>query len=337
MVNRSRYGREFRTAVTTQVAALRDEGRRRTVSAVADQTDRYQRDHLDPHTSPARPLNRVNVARRLFSLATHTGDQTSRTLTAVSRPIAGTPGDRETAHHESAIEWNPMNTTAFAAKAPHAATPTFQRARTADIPQLSFTAAAAYQDTALSAWLVEDPRARRDVLPGYFRLLLQDAIAVGTVYTTSTRDLVAVWLPISRGQPPKLVDDDRLADTVGDWAPRFRTLHELLATRHPTAEFHEWLTVLAVDPLCQRHGAAAALLHRYHSLLDRDHTPAHVVVDQHHREFFLRRGYVDTGEPLRIPAGGPTLFTLRRDPRPVTHTDPWTEPMTAAAGPRAAA
>jgi hypothetical protein len=141
-----------------------------------------------------------------------------------------------------------MNTMFRAGKPVTAAVPAFQRAHAPDIPQLSFTAAAAYQNTALAAWLVPDPPARRTILPKYFQTLLDHAITAGTVHTNPSRSLVAVWLPITRGQPPQLADDDHLTDTVGEWAPRFRTLHTLLAARHPTTEAHEWLTILAVDP-----------------------------------------------------------------------------------------
>ena len=193
--------------------------------------------------------------------------------------------------------------------------PALTLARVDDITLLSFTAAAAYQTTTLFTWLMDDPQERRRRLPGYFRALLARALTAGSVYTDHRRSMVAVWLPVTRGQPPALVDDNRLVEATGPWAPRFRHLHTLLAAHHPTGAAHEWLTLLAVDPVCQRRGAASALLDHYHALLDRDGTPTCVWVDVQHRELFLRRGYKELGEPISLPAG-PDLATMWRNPNP---------------------
>ena len=67
----------------------------------------------------------------------------------------------------------------------------------ADTSTLSQVIADAFGDLPQSQWLIPDPDARREILPGYFRILVEHALATGTVHTTADRSAAALWIPIS--------------------------------------------------------------------------------------------------------------------------------------------
>ena len=46
-----------------------------------------------------------------------------------------------------------------------------------------------------------DPADRRAIFPGYFGLLVEQALAGGVVHTTADRDAAALWLPGGPGAP----------------------------------------------------------------------------------------------------------------------------------------
>jgi hypothetical protein len=69
------------------------------------------------------------------------------------------------------------------------------RAAQADLDVLSRVIADAFMDLAPSRWLITDLDARRRIFPGYFRIYLEHALAVGIVHTTPGRTAVALWLP----------------------------------------------------------------------------------------------------------------------------------------------
>ena len=56
------------------------------------------------------------------------------------------------------------------------------------IEVLSQVIADAFFPLAPCQWLIPDPAARRDILPGYFRMYVEHAMADGLVHTTPGRD-----------------------------------------------------------------------------------------------------------------------------------------------------
>ena len=74
------------------------------------------------------------------------------------------------------------------------------RADAADLDILSQVIADAFHDLAPSRWLIPDPAARREIFPGYFRILIEHAMANGVVHTTPDRTAAALWIPVRRGR-----------------------------------------------------------------------------------------------------------------------------------------
>src|SRR6266700_1164008 len=93
----------------------------------------------------------------------------------------------------------------------------------------------------------------------------------------------------------------RLAPATGRWVDWFRTFDNLLDKHHPDSPRHDHLALLAVRPDRQGQGIGTALLTAYHQYLDRDDVqlPAYLEAgDIHTRSIYLKRGYVDHGEPI---------------------------------------
>jgi GNAT superfamily N-acetyltransferase len=190
------------------------------------------------------------------------------------------------------------------------------RAHLADTGVLSQVIADAFRDLAPCQWLIGDPDARRAILPGYFRMLVEHALADGTVYTTAGRTAAALWVSAGldgAGQPGGY--GERLAEVTGRWAERFAVFEQELEAHHMTGVAHHHLAILAVRPDLQGQGIGTALLDAHHAILDYGGSPAYLEAsDERTRGLYLRHGYTDYGSPIQLP-GGPPMYPMLRPAR----------------------
>ncbi len=128
----------------------------------------------------------------------------------------------------------------------------------ADLDILSQVIADAFHPLAPSRWLVGDPAERRRIFPGYFRLYVEHALAVGVVHTIADRSAVALWLPAGDGAAQPAGYAERLADMTSPWTSRFTAFDAALEARHPVGPAHEHLALLAVRPGRWRKASAQA-------------------------------------------------------------------------------
>jgi len=210
------------------------------------------------------------------------------------------------------------------------------RAGPADLEALSAVIAGAFHDLPPSRWLIPDPAARQEIFPGYFRLLVEHALASGVVQTTPGRDAVALWLPAGPGAAGPPADyAARLAAATDPWTSRFLAFDEALDRYHPAGVPHHHLAILVVRPDLQGNGTGTALLRGYHRELDRDaHLPAYLeAASERTRRLYLRHGYVlRPNAPFYLPDGGPAMWPMWREPLPV-RVRQHTTPPPAAPGP----
>jgi GNAT superfamily N-acetyltransferase len=187
------------------------------------------------------------------------------------------------------------------------------RAVPADIEALSQLIAAAFHDLAVSRWLIPDPDARRALFPGYFRIILQHAMAVGLVRTTPQRTAAALWLPATGPGAPPDGYAAQLAEATGPFLDRFVAFDEELARHHPVGVFHHHLAILAVRPDQQDQGIGTALLQAHDATFDWQGIAGYLEAsDERTRDLYLRHGYTDHGAPIRLPDGPPMYPMLRR-------------------------
>jgi ribosomal protein S18 acetylase RimI-like enzyme len=192
-----------------------------------------------------------------------------------------------------------------------------EQAEPGDAAVLAQVVADAFFGLAVSRWLVPDPRTRRTIFPGYFRIYVDHALDAGLVLTTPARDATALWMPVRSGGPGEPGDGyhDRLAAITGQHLARFVALDEQFADRHPTGVPHEHLAILAVRPDRQRRGIGTALMNARHAILDRGGTPAYLEAsDRAKRDIYRAHDYADIGEPIQLP-DGPSMYPMWRHPR----------------------
>jgi GNAT superfamily N-acetyltransferase len=190
------------------------------------------------------------------------------------------------------------------------------RADDADIEVLSQVIADAFRDLAPCQWLIDDLAARREILPGFFSMYIEHAMADGIVCTTAARSAAALWIPTGPdgpGQPDGY--DEKLAEVTGQWAERFVTFDQELDAHHLTGVAHHHLAVLAVRPDLQGRGIGTGLLDAHHAILDGQDTVAYLEAsDERTRGLYLQHGYTDHGSPIQLP-GGPFMYPMVRHPR----------------------
>lgn len=188
------------------------------------------------------------------------------------------------------------------------------RARARDLVALSCLVAAACQDLPPYKWLIDEPQARRHILPNYFHLVLRNGHTHGEVYTTTDAAGVAVWLPATLSRPPTLMEDRaRLVETTGAWAKQFLVRQALLdnVVGEPGCA---QLMLLAVDPACRHRGVGTALLDHQHQRLDQAGLSVFARVDAHDRDWYLRHGYIDSQVLCTPGEDGPHLHPMYRRP-----------------------
>jgi GNAT superfamily N-acetyltransferase len=205
---------------------------------------------------------------------------------------------------------------------PPGAPPRAVPASPADLDVLGQLIADAFQDLPQSQWLIAAPGDRRQILPGYFRLLAELALARGVLHTTPDRSAAALWWPAGPGSPAQPADyPARLAAVTGRWAGRFAAFDAALDRHHPRGPAHHHLAILAVRPGAQGQGAGTALLRAYHDRLDRDQQPAYLeAAEWRTRQFYRRHGYLPAGL-FYLPDDGPAMWPMWRPPQPAVGQD----------------
>ncbi|MGC5015869.1 GNAT family N-acetyltransferase [Streptosporangium sp. DT93] len=176
--------------------------------------------------------------------------------------------------------------------------------------------ATSFHDQDVSAWLIPPDDDRRRVMPHFFSMITEHALAHGEVHATADMSAVAVWFHHDTGAPPDVPGyDERLETFAGPHTERYRLMDEEMRKHHPE-EAHHYLAFLAVLPGRQGRGAGSLLLEERHRELDAKGTAAYLEasgVDS--RRLYLRHGYRDLGDPLVLP-GGPSMFPMWRPPSP---------------------
>jgi GNAT superfamily N-acetyltransferase len=191
-------------------------------------------------------------------------------------------------------------------------TDTIRRAIRADATTVTHVIATALSGFDVCRWLVPDDGDRASVLVGYVRIVVDHAIAHGTVETVTDRSAVAVWLPSSAADIPGR--DAKVAAVCGPWTPRFQALETAMRQAYPSDRGdHEYLALLAVLPKRQHEGLASALLANRHAVLDHAGRPACLVAGTaRSRELYARHGYVDSGPVLDLPYEGEPAVPMSR-------------------------
>lgn len=170
----------------------------------------------------------------------------------------------------------------------------------------------AFVSDPVACWLFPEEGDRGRLQAHFYRPLLshptREAYLVG-------REGASVWLTLAAGQTGHEADTD-LGSVFGDSGARLLALGRALAPRHPDHEPHLYLSCMGVVGRRQGIGLGSAMLRHRLARADADGLAAYLEAGSpRSRALYLRHGFEDLGEPVRV-ADSPLLWPMRRRPRP---------------------
>ncbi|MCO1597666.1 GNAT family N-acetyltransferase [Micromonospora sp. RHAY321] len=197
--------------------------------------------------------------------------------------------------------------------------PRIRAARWADKDHVAALIADALHPSPLATWLIPDPSPRRRILTDVLAIWIEHAMFYGDIYLTDDATAATVGFHRYRPIPPPANYPTRLSDAAGPHADRFDLLDRLLAKERPT-EPHYHLAFLAVQPTARRSGRGTALLNHHRSRLDHVNLLSWTNTTTDAQNMHIRHGYAPQ-PTINLPEG-PTLSTMRRNPRHHTPGQP---------------
>jgi len=188
----------------------------------------------------------------------------------------------------------------------------------ADIAPVARSLALAFEDDPVWEFLVPNPANRVKRCEVIFSTMLRvQHVPHAACYTDSDRVGAAIWDPPGhwRMTPMQLLRGT-LGFVRGFRSDMIRALRTLATVerRHPRTP-HYYLAILGTDPSQQGKGVGSALLRPVLDHCDADRLGAFLESSKESNiPFYRRHGFDVTGE-ISLP-GGPTVWSMWRDPRP---------------------
>jgi GNAT superfamily N-acetyltransferase len=196
--------------------------------------------------------------------------------------------------------------------------PRIRRASLEDVPELADALARAFHDDPGFTHLLPDAADRTRRLRLFFETELRGiGIPAGLAWTTDDLAGGAIWMPPGAWRVP-------LTTTLRELVPVARAFGRRLPLafwsrlrmegRHPKRPRHWYLAVMGVTPERQGKGLGGTLLRPALESLDAEGTPAYLESSSpRSRALYRRNGFEVTAE-LELPAGGPPLWLMWREP-----------------------
>lgn len=187
-----------------------------------------------------------------------------------------------------------------------------------DARRLASVLTDAFLDDPVFGWFFRREAGRRARIERFFHDAALDAtMPHGAVQTIGDVDGGALWLPPGEAHS-SLGEQLRMLPGMVRIFRRetLRALRGMSAMEavHPH-EPHWYLWLLGIAPSQQGRGLGSALLEPMLDRCDADGTPAYLeATSERNRDLYLRHGFEVTGM-LELPASGPPLWLMWRDPR----------------------
>ncbi|MER7705799.1 GNAT family N-acetyltransferase [Kitasatospora sp. NPDC097605] len=185
-----------------------------------------------------------------------------------------------------------------------------------DAETISRLLARAFDDDPMMRWFLPDATVREAELGRYFSTIFTRQYARHGL-CERTGAAAAFWVaPEARAKAvPDAETIGELQDILGDRAPLLRDAAEAVAAHAPD-EPHWYLALLGADPAAQGQGHGAALLRSGLARADAAGLPVHLESSKAaNLPVYEHFGFTVRAE-LDLPGGGPTLWAMRRAPRP---------------------
>jgi amino acid transporter/ribosomal protein S18 acetylase RimI-like enzyme len=173
--------------------------------------------------------------------------------------------------------------------------------------------AAAYFNDEVVQWLIPEIQDQGSVCLGYFRVIVQQALATGHVDVLDDYAGAAIWYPVSGyrqvftppGQSPQI---NTLSANLA-W--RIDLLHHATSQARP-ADSYSFLAFAGVWPSSQRRGLGTQLISHRLQQLDAGGSAAYLeATSEKSMGLYHRLGFRSSGRPITLP-NGPSIYPMWR-------------------------
>jgi GNAT superfamily N-acetyltransferase len=171
----------------------------------------------------------------------------------------------------------------------------------------------AFLDDPLARWLFPEAGERARLQPHFYRLQLAHPAA--EAYLIGDHEGVSLWHNLTAGQAAhdEAPEPSASGPVFGENAVRLRALGAALAPRRPDIP-HLYLSCMGVIGGRQGGGLGSAMLRHRLERADADGLGAYLEASSpRSRALYLRHGFEDLGEPVRV-ADSPPLWPMWRHP-----------------------
>lgn len=188
----------------------------------------------------------------------------------------------------------------------------------ADAATISRSLARAFDDDPMMRWFFPVDETREESLAAYFGTIFSRQYVHNAV-CERTESAAAFWVS-PEGRDKAVPDEDTIRELtaiLGDRAELFGAAVQAAAAHSPQ-EPHWYLAVIGADPAAQGTGQGAALLRSGLAKADAAGLPAYLESSKESNLPFYEYFGFTTQQELTLPGGGPTLWSMRRAPRPAS-------------------
>jgi amino acid transporter/GNAT superfamily N-acetyltransferase len=181
------------------------------------------------------------------------------------------------------------------------------------VEPLAHLMAAAYFTDELVQWLIPDIQEQGQVCLGFFRTVVQQALATGVVDVLGDYSGAAIWYPVGGNQP--VFTPPRQSPAISQLSAnllwRLDLVHHATEQARP-ADAHHFLAFAAVWPGTQKRGLGAELISHRLQKLDAAGSPAYLEApNEAAMGLYGRLGFQQQGKPITLP-NGPSMYPMWR-------------------------
>ena len=194
-----------------------------------------------------------------------------------------------------------------------------RRATEADVEPMAAQLCRAFFDDPVFGHVFRNESRRAEGMRRYFiTQMRRDYLPFGGCYTTDDHTGAAIWGPAGKPLLTGLAGIVRMIPVIPYMAGRLKATLQLLSlieSLHPH-EPHWYLATLGTDPDFQGKGIGSALMRPVLDQCDAEGWPAYLESSKERNiPFYSRHGFKVVRQ-VPLPSGGPTIWTMWREPVP---------------------
>jgi GNAT superfamily N-acetyltransferase len=190
-------------------------------------------------------------------------------------------------------------------------------ARREDVQPLSHTLARAFREDPVHRWMFPSERAWARNSHRSFAAFLRLGVDAGTALTSEGLEGAALWsspFAVPPGPLRQLALGLRILPCFGLRIPRVVRSARRIDAAHPRRA-HWYLIALGTDPPHQGKGIGSALVEPVMAHCDQEDLPAYLEASRLENIPYYQRFGFEVTEEIPLPARGPLLYAMLREPR----------------------